>query len=338
MGKTSPAAIATSDIHVLTAQEYHKALLLEIPKAQRRITVAAMIVVWGERTAPLFELLKSAAKRGVQVTVLLDNYTRLSARYNLQPRKSRNERVKRTFTALEELSALGATIHCLGKIGLSPYKGRCHVKVTVVDDNYYSFGGVNLYDQCFENTDYMLAGKNPVIADCLHELVTRIGTSQPPLTDGEVVINKKNLVLFDGGRPGHSLIYERACELAAQAKQIHLVSNFTPSGPLANLMHETSSVAYFNRPEQMIAPDAWGQAFDQKRYQILNAHMGSNFLHAKFMLFELRGGKKVVLSGSHNFSYRGVAFGVQELALESSDPALWKQLHQFIHDQVLGKL
>jgi hypothetical protein len=48
------------------------------------------------------------------------------------------------------------------------------------------------------------------------------------------------------------------------------------------------------------------------------------------MLFELNDGSKVVLSGSHNFSWRGVAFGTKEIALQSSDPALWRRLHDVV--------
>jgi hypothetical protein len=52
------------------------------------------------------------------------------------------------------------------------------------------------------------------------------------------------------------------------------------------------------------------------------------------MLFELGSGKKVALSGSHNFSYRGVQFGTQEIALESRDEVLWEQLHNFVQKKI----
>lgn len=292
--------------------------------------VAAMILVWGERTAPLFDALKDAVTRGVEVRILLDNYTRLSGRYNLQPRPTRNHRIHRTFATLEELSSLGATVYCFGKIGLVPYKGRCHVKASVIDDTYFSFGGVNISDQSFGFNDYMLSGHGAATADRLAELVGRIGTTIPPLTDEELTLDSQNTILFDGGRPGESIIYERASELAAQAKRLYCVTQYTPSGPLAKFMNETDTTCYFNRPEQMIAPDAWGQAFDQQRYRVVNAHTSSQFIHAKFIIAELPSGQRVSLCGSHNFSYRGVAFGTQEIALYSTDKGLWNQLYGFM--------
>ena len=232
--------------------------------------------------------------------------------------------------SLENLSKAGARVYCFGKIGFPPYKGRCHVKITVVDDVSYSFGGINFIDQTFDFADYMLMSEDPSIADCLEQLTERIGKNRPPLLDGEVPMGKSTHILFDGGRPKHSLIYERACELTARAKQVHLFSQMTPSGQLATLLNETNSTIYFNRPEQMDAVASLGQAFDQQRYRINNQYKGQEYIHAKFMLFDLPGGKKALLSGSHNFSYRGVRYGTQEVALHSTNPKLWDSLYQFM--------
>ena len=40
-------------------------------------------------------------------------------------------------------------------------------------------------------------------------------------------------------------------------------------------------------------------------------------------------GKKVALTGSHNFSHKGVVFGTREVALETSSPVLIEQLEAF---------
>lgn len=323
------------DLHLLTTEQYYQALLRQIPQAKKRVVIAAMIVLWGERTAPILAMLKDAVQRGVQVTILLDNYTRLPSLYGLQPRSSRKDRVRQTFRALEDLSRDGAQVYCFGKIGFPPYKGRCHVKITVVDDTSYSFGGVNFYDQMFGGQiDYMLCSKSSDVADCLEQLVKRIGSSHPPLPDGEVPIGKDTTVLFDGGQPGRSLIYERACELSSQAQRVHFVGWATPSGPLCKLLDETKSTFYYNRPERMIRPESWAQAFDEQRYRVDNSYQGKGFIHAKYMLFELPGGKKALLSGSHNFSYRGVSFGTQEITVYSTNPALWQELHAFLQKHI----
>lgn len=312
------------------AENYYQRLLKEVPKAKKRIVLAAMVVLWGERTAPIFIMLQDALKRGVKVTILLDNYTRLPALYGLNPKSSRRERVKQTLRALEDLSRGGARVYCFGKLGIPPYKGRCHVKVTIIDDTSYSFGGVNFFDQVFEFADYMLGNHDPKVADCLEQLVERIGRNRPPLLDGEVSLGSSTHILFDGGRPKYSLIYERACELSARAKKVHFFGQMVPSGQLAQLLNETDATIYTNRPEQMLPVDSLGQAFDQQRYRIENNYKGEKFIHAKFMLFELPGGRKALLSGSHNFSYRGVSFGTQEVALHSTDPKLWDSLYKFM--------
>ena len=318
---------------LLEVKKYYDSLLKQIPKAKKRIVIAAMVVLWGERTAPVFLLLKEALARGVQVTKLFDRYTRVPYLYGLTG-KAATERVKQTYRMLEDLSAESAKVYEFGKLGIVPYKGRCHVKVTVIDDRVYSFGGVNFMDEMFEMTDVMLAGSDAKTASCLAKLIEQIGTTRPPLPDEEMKIDKDNTLLFDGGQPGRSIIYERACELTAQSKRVVAASQMVPSGQLARLLAETDATIYFNRPEQMRPIDSLGQAFDQQKYRIKNSYAGSHYIHAKIMLFELNSGKKVALSGSHNFSWRGVQFGTQEIALESRDEALWEQLHSFVQKKI----
>src|SRR5574339_678710 len=142
-----------SDFTLVKAGDYYDSLLAELPKAKKRIVIAAMILVWGERTAPIFAMLHDALKHGVKVTILLDNFTRLSYLYGLEPRSTRGKRIRQTFATLEDLGRQGAKVYCYGKLGFPPYKGRCHVKATVIDDTSFSFGGVNFSDQTFENTD-----------------------------------------------------------------------------------------------------------------------------------------------------------------------------------------
>ncbi len=316
---------------LLEADKYYESLLKHVPRARKRIVIAAMALLWGERTAPIFIMLEDALKRGVQVTILLDNYTKLTPFLGLKPPSSGKDRLQQTFRTLEKLSAGGAKVHCFGKIGLIPHKGRCHVKVAVVDNVSYSFGGVNFYDEMFDRADYMLKSDSPELADCLDELVGRIIHNRPPLADGEVKLNRDTHILFDGGRPKTSLIYERACELASQAEKITLATGIMPSGELARLMNETSSTLYTNRPENMLTLEGINQAFDQQKYRLRNAYNRDGPVHCKAALFEMPDGRRSLLTGSHNFSYRGVSFGTQEIALHSKDPELWDQIRLFVN-------
>ena len=320
---------------LLDADKYYKSLLDEIPKAKKRIVLASIVLLWGERTAPVFIMLQDALKRGVKVTILLDRYTRLTYLYGLTG-KSAAERLRQTYQTLSDLSGAGAKVYSFGKIGFPPQKGRCHVKISIVDNMSYSFGGINLFDECLQYSDYMLMSRNVAVADCLEQLVERISHKQPPLLDGEVGLDKNTHILFDGGHPKHSLIYERACELTAHARHVHIISQMVPSGQLARLLHETNATIYTNRPEQMRPLDGIAQAFDQQKYRMENSYSGMSYIHAKTILFEMPSSKKIVLSGSHNFSLRGVDFGTQEIALESHDPKVWDQVYAFAKKQVMN--
>lgn len=322
---------------VTPADAYYQALLDLVPRAKKRIVLAAMLVVWGERTAPLFAMLGEALARGVQVTILLDTFTKLTYLNGLEPVSTRSKRIKQTFASLKELAQKGAKVYTVGKINFPPHKERCHVKISVVDNRSFSFGGVNFYDQGFKLHDYMLESSSPEMADCLAQLVTKIGIKGRPLNDGVVQLTPTTHILFDGGRKKHSIIYERAVELAAQATRALYVSQMAPSGQLAARLNKINTTFYFNRPEQMNVPEAWAQAFDQQRYRTTNSHEGKNLIHAKYILFELVDGSKKLLSGSHNFSYRGVSYGTQEIALETSDEVLWNQLQAFTKAHILAR-
>ena len=53
------------------------------------------------------------------------------------------------------------------------------------------------------------------------------------------------------------------------------------------------------------------------------------YLHAKFIIFTMKDGSKVAITGSHNFAYTGVLFGTREIALETNDPSIISQLESF---------
>ena len=318
---------------VIDAGNYYDQLLKTLPKAKTRIVLAAMGVLWGEKTDAVFHELEKALVRGVQVHILLDAYTKFAATKPGQPRSMRL-RYKKTVLLLEDLQQKGARVSAFGKLGFNPFKGRCHVKITVVDDHCFSFGGVNFTDESFTNSDYMLYAQNTQLADCLEQLVKRISGPNHPLPDAEVALANNQSILFDGGEPGHSIIYDRALELSAQAKKVWYVSQMTPNNKLIQALQQTDTTYFFNLPAYMEVPASWGQAFDQQRFRIVNSYAGQTYIHAKFMLFELHDGQRALISGSNNFSYRGVAFGTQEIAVYSTSNKLWHQLHDFITQHI----
>ncbi len=318
----------------MDGEAYYQTLIHAIPLAQKRITIASMLLLAEKRVGHILALLEQAIERGVSVTLLFDNGAlRSHFIYQIDEGSTRKTVLRDTFATLETLAAKGATVYPFSKSRLHPYRGRCHVKITILDDTVYSFGGINMMDGGFRSTDFMLSQVYPAAANILTDLVEQIGTQGPPLLNRDPSIAQGS-ILFDGGEPHHSIIYERACELTLQAKHVTFVSQMTPSGRLGQLLSKTDATCYFNRPEQMTAPQSWGQIFDQQRYRITNSYTRAEYIHAKCMLFELPSGQHVVLTGSNNFSYRGVAYGTQEIALCSTDPRLYESLDEFIRKTI----
>lgn len=319
---------------VQTADEYYSALLQHIEKAKKRIIVAAMVMVWGEKTGQLFKAIKKASERGVQVHMLFDAYTRTG--FGVRPKQAfRGEILPKTVAFFEQLRQAGARVDEVGTVGINPFRGRCHVKISVVDDECFSFGGINGTDESFTIHDYMLHAHNPDLADSLAQLVATIGASKDALPDATTQLDQQNTLLFDGGKPKHSIIYDHAVSLSRQAKHVYYVSQMAPSGKLGTVLRHVQVDCYFNRPQQVVElPARWGLAWDQARYGTVNRYRGTTYIHAKFMLFELQDGTKALLSGSSNFSYRGVKFGTKEIALYSTDEELWHQLYNFLQKYI----
>lgn len=61
-------------------------------------------------------------------------------------------------------------------------------------------------------------------------------------------------------------------------------------------------------------------------------YTGSRYLHAKCMIFDMKDGRRIAITGSHNFSNVGVALGTREIALQTENPEVISQLENFITD------
>jgi hypothetical protein len=280
---------------------------------------------------PVFAAISAALERGVRVSIVADVFSR--SRMTRESGRSWSEHrkiVKQTNRVLKQLRQEGAHVSLFGHLGLNPFKGRCHVKITVIDDLVFSFGGINFTSGSFRSADYMLSTEHVQLADMLCALAEKIATDRPPLADMEIELDTKNMVLFDGGVPGKSVIYERCVELARRATHIYYVSQMVPSGSLAQVLKGVPYDAYFNRPSQsgfFLKLSLYVDGFINK---VTNLYKRDRFIHAKCILFELDDGTKAIVSGSNNFSWRGIVYGTQEIALYSTDPALWQQLYEFL--------
>jgi cardiolipin synthase len=324
----------TPQMRFVGAKDYYKALLTGIPKAQKRVIIHAMDVRWGPQVEVFIPLLLDAVKRGLEVRVVGDVYSKFQA--NLPQLRRADSNNWRYMTRINNrLRNGGVQIAFTGKIGLNPFSGRTHSKVTIIDDHIFTFGGVNFSDSSFTNADYMLSMRDPILADRLHRLLRTIEKDEPgPLPDLEEQLGGLATLLFDGGRPKVSVIYETACRLAASARKVYYVSQMCPSGRLAKFINAADNECYFIRPHQADPPANLALIIDRARFKVKNRYTGTSYIHAKFILTEDKNGSKHIISGSNNFSWRGIAYGTKEIAIHSTDPALWQQFYDFLQTEI----
>lgn len=323
----------------LPAADYYGRVVRDIQQAKRSITIVVYLFIWGDTTERLFTSVEEAAARGVRVKVVFDTMSRYHVGRGRLPgnpfRQPDARRLAETIASVERLRAAGADVAEIGRIGLNPYRGRCHTKFTVVDNAVYCFGGVNIYDEAFANIDYMLRVEDADLARELEKLAAVIAEDKPT-EDVEQRLDQHSTLLIDGGVPGHSIIYDRVCELAKQASSIQYVSQFFPTGRLAALLRQTNSTCYITRPRHSPMHISAMLTADRLRTRLRNRYRGQTFIHAKFILFELQDGTRALVAGSHNFSWQGVTYGTKEIAICSTDPILWKQLHSYMQTEVIG--
>jgi cardiolipin synthase len=318
-------------LHLLDAKSYIQDLVKTIDGAKNRVNLISLVLTEDTRTENLIESLTMAAKRGVSVTIAVDSFTFAELGGYFSPFQRSSSESKIALAMADRLRAAGATFVWLGRsVKLNPFSGVTHLKWTVVDDTTYCFGGVNLYKHGIESTDYMFKSIDPILADEIstqHHILTRDSTS-PSSYPGYKSTRAYGTVYIDSGKKGDSIIYNRLTELTLQAKHVLVTTQYCPSGKLATYLKHKSDV-YYNPSSHMQYPAKLLIQYGEIRTGLRSQYTRLNYLHAKFMIFTMHDGKKIAISGSHNFSYSGVLFGTKEVALETSDSNVIKQLELF---------
>ena len=319
----------------VSAPKYYQALARGIPTAKKRIVIHAMTIIWGPANDVFVPMLEAALARGVDVRIVGDYYSKFAANRPRLIRQHNSPKWAHSRAVNYRLQDMGADITYVGKIGLNPFKGRTHSKVTIIDNTVYTFGGVNFTSESFDNHDYMLTKTDGKLADRLAKLVATIASAKKPLPDLSEKLDEHTTMLFDGGTPGESVIYSRAVELVSAAKKVYYVSQMCPSGRLASAIGKRDNDCYFIRALQADPPANLALIFDRTRYSVKNKYHGKGYIHAKFILCENSDGSKHLLSGSNNFSWRGIAYGTKEIAIHSTDKHLWDSFYTYMQDNII---
>jgi cardiolipin synthase len=321
---------------LILPQDYVKNATEQIKKAKDRVALLSMVLIHDTATDDLLDALCDAAERGVEVSVAGDTFTYTEFQGSYIPTTYRNKRVRDAEDLQKRLRAAGAKFHWLGRLSTVAFMGRTHIKWCVVDDTVYSFGGVNINEKSFLNTDYMFVVKNEALASRIVAEQERIIRSD---RSGHTYRSHRfgdddNMVLIDGGFFGDSIIYRRACYWAERATHVTLVSQHCPTGKLSRLLKKVDSDLYFNH---------WTNAGLLNRIVIRLGMLTSKhttsyhrrpYLHAKFIIFTLPDGQKVAITGSHNFVSGGVLLGTREVALETTNKKIITQLERFFKEHV----
>ena len=321
--------------HLLEAKEYVHDLTKRIASAKHAITISSLIFTDDTSTSALISALIQAAKRGVSVHVAQDFFTYSEFGGFFNPLRQYTAKSRHATNTTLRLRKAGITVSWLGHLKFNPFAGVTHIKWSVVDDTCYVFGGVNLYTSGIDgSTDYMFRINDTTLAKEITLQQQAIAKSPNPLYQGYKGECSIGTWYVDSGKPHDSLIYNRACELAAQSKEILFVSQYSPSGPLAEQLKITSSRNYFNQPENTSFPTSLMLRRDRRVTGISSLYARKKYLHAKFIIFTLASGDKIALTGSHNFAYKGVAFGTREVALETSNQEMITQLEHFFNEYI----
>ena len=321
---------------LVTAERLIYSLVQDINRARHRISIIAMVFALDESTQPLVDALVEAAKRGVHVTVAADGYTYAELSGRFTPSRRNGPRVRSATNLEKRLRAASIEFHWLGQSSITFFTGRTHLKWYVVDDIVYSFGGVNPYRDGLSNNDYMLRVHDAKLADTLDGQYRDIihANTHGYVHNDQTIHAALGTIYIDGGFKNRSSIYRRACRLAEQASTISFVSQYCPSGKLQRILTDKQAAMYFNPWERASGFNRLIIRIGTFFRPVSNLYARAPYLHAKYMLFQMRDGSKVALTGSHNFYHAGVLFGTREVALETQDPEIVALIEKFHNTHV----
>lgn len=322
---------------LLAPHDYAAQVIAEINDAKARVYLATTTLIDDDTfSRGIIDALKYAAARGLDVRVAADAFTYTELRnFNLGSH-FQTKRAKQARVLSDSMRAAGVKVRWMGQYAPLAILGRTHSKWCVIDNEVYSFGGVNLDKRSFSNIDYMLHTSSKELSDIIASLHKKMVSADKAhrTYKSYSVAHGDDTVLVDGGFVGNSIIYKRACELTAQAKSVVLVSQYCPTGKLSQLLNQKQATLYFNHWSRADNLNRALIRFGMKMSKLNTQYKKVPYLHAKCILFTMADDQKIALTGSHNFVYGGVLAGTREIALETSNEKLINQLEQFIQREV----
>ncbi len=325
------SADALPQPELMLAQDYIADATELISRATTRVYLMALTIAEGRETDALISALVTAAKRGVHVHVAADVFTYADAAGTFLPQRYQSRRRRASSSLARLITEAGGTFTWLGRERGLIFRGRTHTKFCVVDDVAYSFGGVNLDDQGATNIDYMIKVHDDRLANDLVSVYRRVQDMNAAERGhrSRVYTYGKDHVLVDGGLVGDSLIYRRALKHARKAQRVLLISQYCPTGELGEIIKTKPHEFYFNPPSNASFFNHILIRASMLTNRTSTKYRGKQYLHAKCIVFYLNNGKRVAITGSHNFVWAGVMLGTREIALQTKNPDVIDAIEDF---------
>jgi phosphatidylserine/phosphatidylglycerophosphate/cardiolipin synthase-like enzyme len=346
------------DVNLYTKTEYFAQLTRDIAntRPRDRVVVATMTFIANNRQIDnLYFKMRAAAKRGVDVTLLVDAYSFLTSDTRtigpLMHRRTLPTKMPQPFAdrylILKQMESSGCKVVITNMPGrpLTLYAaGRSHIKGAVVNDKIY-IGGCNL--TVAEQVDIMLGWQDRAAADWFYaqlQKMAALGSTQAAFQgeDLSLAIADDAKLLLDSGKPNQSLILDEAYKLIDSAqKHIFLTCQYFPGGKTAQHLKAAFErgvrveIIYGHPSAQGIeAPAHHLYAFRERtrlpqQFFANRLLKGQPKLHAKVLATE-----QGAMVGSHNYVVQGVKFGTAEVALLLKTADLSDTLRQFIQKQL----
>ncbi len=317
---------------LLAGNEYIKDAIRVVNAAKERVCLMTMIISYDELTKDLIDAIANAKQRGVKVDIAVDIFTYLEIGGNLRFNTSHSQRTRSVELLKKTLKTANIKVNWLGRDTLLILSGRTHCKWLIADNTTYSFGGVNLYGKGVTNADFMLRYDDKDLSDYLMKEYHRIVKAEKTRSKSRShhFDTSFGRVLIDGGRVSDSIIYRRAKQLVQDAESVVYVSQYCPTGKLAQLLKNKPTKLYFNPWQQSTSMNALFIRISSWRTKLKTDYSRQSYIHSKFIICTMPDGSKVAITGSHNFAGGGVWLGTREIALETDNQKIVEQLESFV--------
>lgn len=329
---------AAATPQLIPADKLIASLVRDIAHAEAHIWVLSMIVNEDDTTEPFFNALIQAADRGVDVRFAADTftYTELGGRMAFSRKFWR--RARNVAKLRRKLRNSRIDFWWLGGYTYTTITGRTHAKWLVIDNVVYSFGGINLYDLGLETADFFIRVEDAELADRLTAEHIRIinANFREYAYHSHSFGSAFGTVLMDGGFVGDSVIYQRVCELAEGAERIVCVSQYCPTGKFAKLLKQHPNLElYYSSMKNSSFMNRLVIWFGRASTGLRSRYTRDRYIHAKYTIFYYPDGKRVAVTGSHNFVKAGVLLGTKEIALETTNAAIIDLLEAYTAEEIV---